>query len=340
MDRGGGSDIRAFQLALTDPFGPGAIGARVCDSYVIPTATYHIRNSLTCFASGAGTFSCIVFPSPCLTFYNFVGTSSGLTGFTQNALCSYAVSPTTLANTLTEYRTVSWGLRLLAKDTAFASKGKVFIAPVPTTENAPSWNTFETVTGTAAAVGEYTVGVDPTYVPQGIAGMPGVRTFSMQDLLRGEVQAIGTPTNAAFYQFKGTADRSNMAWNTGQVLADEGVFNSTTGLVNATAGGRKDIASLRGGRAFIIHATGLPVSANEFDIELIFHLEGTPNCSGASGLANGGLIPSSLRSTNGSTGLIEKVIAMATKAQNIVRFIKDPVNVASATRAVAFLAGV
>jgi hypothetical protein len=264
-----------------------------------------------------------------------LGSTSGLTAFTQNSVVYYLVSPLALSGVLTEYRTVSWGFRILAKDTAFNTKGKVFVAPVPTTENAPSWNTFETVTGTTAAIGEYTYGMDPTYVANAISGLPGVRVFSMQDLLRGEIQCAGVPTNSAFYTFKGTSDRSTVAWNTGQVLADEGVFNSTTGLVNATAGGRKDIASLRGGRAFVLYATGLPASGQEFDIELVYHLEGTPNVAGPGGSLS--LIPSAMRPTTGSTTLVEKALAAATTLGKIITYVTDPANTAAAMRAVKFL---
>lgn len=263
---------------------------------------------------------------------------STMTAFTQNSYVSYVVSPSTLSTHLSEYRVVSWGFRIIAKDTAFASRGKVYIAPVPTTNNAPSWNTFETVTGQNSSIGEYTIGMDIDWVNNACVGLPGMRIFSMQDLLRGEVQAAGVPCDATFYTFKGTADRSGVAWNTGQVLADEGVFNNTTGLVNATAGGRKDVASLRGGRAFLISATGLPGLGQEFDIEIIYHLEGTPNMTGTASAT--ALIPSSTRNTNGASWLVENAISIAARAGNVVKFFSDPTNQAAATRAVSFLTGV
>ncbi len=337
-------DLRQFQLALRDPFHPNAFGARVVDSYSIPTATYHLRANVLCTSSAAGNFCGVILPSPCLSFINAgtgvtLGSVSGSTmsAFGANGTVSYVVSPATMATHLSEYRVVAWGFRVIAKDTAFASKGKFYIAPVPTTNNAPSWNTFATVTGTQAAIGEYTIGMDADYVYNAIVGMPGVRIFSMQDLLRGEVQASGVPCDATFYTFKGTTDRSQTPWNTGQVLADEGVFNNTTGLVNATAGGRKDIASLRGGRAFLIVATGMPASGQEFDIEIIYHLEGTPNMTGT--VSATALIPSSTRTTNGASWLVEKAISVAARAGNVVKFLTDPTNQAAATRAVSFLTG-
>lgn len=338
------ADLRQFQLALQNPFSTYAFGCRVVDSYSIPTATYHARAVINCVSGVEGGFTCAVLPSPCLSFLNLyfagnLGTvQGGLSPFAQNPSAFYLTSPTDISALLSEYRVVSWGFRLVAKDTAFNSKGKVYVAPIPTTNNAPSFNTLNTVTGTAASIGEYTIGMDAFYAYNYVIGLPGVRTFSMQDLLRGEVQCCGVPCDATFYTFKGTADRSTVPWNGTQVLADEGVFNNTTGLVNATAGGRKDVASLRGGRAFIIAASGMPPNSNEFDIELIYHLEGTPNM--VSGNRQNSLIPSSTRNTNGASWLVETAVSFASKAGALVKFISDPANQAAATRAISFLRGV
>lgn len=344
--QGGLPDVRHFQMALRNPFSPMAIGARVVDSFTTPTVTYHIRGYSSLTSSSSGRMYFAVLPSPCFSYLQPTSGNGGpsdytnFSGFTQNNPSiggmggAYVTAPSNLASVMTEYRTVAWGFRLIAKDTAFNSKGKVYVASVPTTENAPSWNTMETVTGTDTSIGEYTVGL-PLANIGGILNLPGCQTFSMQDLLRGEVMFCGTPTNASFYQFKGTMDRSVVAWNTGQVLADEGVFNHTTGLVNATAGGRKDIASLRGGRAFLVCATGLPASTQELDLEVVYHLEGTPNIT-SSGTAQ--LVPSSMRSVGGSTSLVESAISLASNVNTIYQYLKDPIHsAAAATKALSFL---
>lgn len=342
---GGRADEKHFQIALLDPFDTRALGARVCDSYTTPTATYHVRAGVTLTTDAGGSAVAVFLPSPCLSaVVPATGAGgavlSGLTAFAQNvqgaaaAGAYYMVNPTTLAGVLTEYRVVSWGIRLLAKDTAMASKGKVYMAMVPTTEDAPSWNTFDTITGTQTSIGEYTIGMNLATMG-GMVNLPGVRTFSMQDLLRGEVMAVGTPTNGSFYAFKGTADRANVPWAPNTILADEAVFSSATSqLVNNTAAGRKDVASLRGGRAIIIYMTGAPANVNEIDAELVYHLEGTPNVIASAGQA---LVPSAMRAANGSTMLVERALAIASKVNSLIRFVKDPANVAAATRALQFM---
>ncbi len=342
------ADVRQFQLALRNPFDARAIGARVVDSYMTPTVTYHIRGTVSVTPNSSGECQMAMLPSPVNTL---VAPSSGNGGpgtlttslgdFTQNTQGStvaggkYCFSPQSLADKLTEYRVVSWGIRLLAKDTAYNTKGKIFIAMVPTTDNAPSWAVLNNVTGTAASLGEYLIGMSLADINK-IPNLPGVRCFSMQELLRGEVMVVGTPTHSSYYAFKGTTDNNLTPWNTGQYLMDEGVFNSSTGvMVNATAQGRRDPASLRGGRAIIIWASGLPTSGNAFDIEFIYHMEGTPNLASSNNYLQ--LVPSSMRSVTGSSALIEKCIGIASAASTLFQFVKDPLNAAAGTRAVKFL---
>lgn len=335
-------DQAQFQLALKDPFSANAIGARVCDSYTVATATYHLRASMTATSSAAGNFSAIVLPSPCLTLVqaagNIAGSVSGLTPFPQNTQtltqsgASYLVAPASMGNVLVEYRVVAWGLRLVAKDTATGTKGKVYVASVPTTANAPSYTTFGTVTADAGSMGLFAAGQDERFLSY-IVNLPGVRCFSMQDLLRGEVVMNGTPAHSDFYDFRGTVDRAQQAWSTGYVVADEVVMNAAAGtLVNSTSAGRKDPASIRGGRAFLIYASGLPASTNEFDMEIVYHLEGVPQVNGVSNL-----IPSSTRATSGSTAIVEKAIAVASAASNLFKYVRDPLNQAAAMRALQFI---
>ena len=337
-------DMAHFELALKDPFAAGAVGARVCDSYMIPTATYHLRTAVGVTSSASGQVSCIVLPSPALTLIASTiansGTYTGLSSFTNNTQgvgfsgAFYLTSPSTLSQVLSEYRVVSWGLRILAKDTATGTKGKVYVATVPTTENVPAWNIFQAVTADANSMGLYTVGIAESQLAS-IVNLPGVRCFSMQDLLRGEVLINGTPSHSEFYCFKNTIDSLGTQWssNNGTVLADDAAYSTTTKtLVNSTSLGRKDPASLRGGRAVLIYATGLPASTNEFDMELVYHLEGTPFVGTAASL-----VPSSIRSTSGSTALVEKAIAVASTAKALFRYVRDPLNQAAGMRALQFL---
>jgi len=310
------ADAKQFNIALHNPFHPNAVGARVPDAYQIATVTHHTRGAIQVVSNASGVASLLLLPSPCLTAVTDTTTGvSGLTAFAQNSTSYYRNDPTGLSNVLTEYRTVACGFRLVAKDTATNTKGKVYVARVPTTANAPSWNTLQTVTASSPdVVATYTAGVTIT-TASNVMNLPGVRVFSMQDLLRGEVVLSAVPSHQDFYTFKGTMDRSVLPWNTGVVLADEGVFNNTTGLVNATAGGRKDVASLRGGSAFLIYASGLPATSNPFDVEFVFHTEGVPNNAGST------LVPSSQRVTQGSTSAVEKMIQLASRAASVINFV-------------------
>lgn len=312
-----------YALALRNPFSTSAMGCRLPDSYSMPTVTYHVRGAITCTSDATGAFSGIFLPSPCFTWIQGLGTNAGSrTAFTNNNTTYYVIAPSTLANVLTEYRVVSWGIRILPKDTVNASKGKWYVSTVPTTANAPSWNTLETVTAAGVdVISEYACGLS-TSVLSNTVNLQSCRTFTAQDLMRGEIMVTGLPLNTSFYDFRGTTDRSSLAWNVGQVLADEGVFNNTTGLVNATAGGRKDIASLRGGMAVALFATGMPASTQEFDMEYVYHMEGTPNISGSGG---GQIVPSAAAPLVGSTAVVEKILSAAHIAGSVVSMLPNPV---------------
>jgi hypothetical protein len=259
---------------------------------------------------------------------------TGGSNFSNNKPNTYLTSPTNLANVMSEYRVVSWGIKLIAKDTAFASKGKIFVALVPTTANAPSWNTMETVIASSLdVVGEYACGVGITNLLASIQNYPSCRVFSMQDLLRGEIMVTGLPLNPSFYDFRGTTDRSILTWNTGQILADEGVFNNTTGLVNATAGGRKDVASLRGGMAIAIAVNGCPALSNEFDVEVVYHLEGSPNTNSPSGPGSN-VVPSAQQVLGGSTNTVERIISAVRQSVPIVTMLTNSAMADGATKGV------
>lgn len=312
-------DLSQFRLALRSPFSPVAMGVRVPDSYCFPTVTYHYRSSLSVVSDAGGAISMAVFPSPALTAAIEQGTiPSGATAFTANPEVYYFVSPTELSSKLTEYRVVSWGIRILAKDTAFATKGKIMIAVVPTTNNAPSWNTLQTAAATSTGtVTEYIAGFDVAYLAASILNLPAVQTYSMQDLLRSDIEVAGMPLNESFFDFRGTTDRTTTPWSAGTNIGDE-IVATATALTAATTIGRKDVASVRGGMAVLISATGLPVTTQSFDVDVIYHLEGTPNLSAASG-GVAGLIPSAQAVVNGSTMAVDKALHDARKLGSLVK---------------------
>lgn len=339
---GSSKSFAAFRAALHNPFSPLAIGCQVPDMFAFPTVPYHLRTTISTNTSSVGTFGIVLYPSPCLTYTTLTtggtgASTSGTATFSQNATSGYVVAPDVLSGVLTEYRTVAWGLRIIPKDTAFASKGRYVVATLPCSHNAPSWVTMNNVTAlNETVVTQYCCGVAISGANQGyLVNQPTARVFTAQDLLRGEIAVNGLPLNPSFYDFKGVQQNTFIPWNTGQILADEAVFTASTGvLANSTTGGRKDTASLAGGMAVAIVVTGAPPNVNEFDIELIYHLEGTPNTNAG---GNTTFVPSSARPSVGNTNIVEKLLSAAHTASNIVSMVADPVGAAvGLTKAVAF----
>ena len=85
----------------------------------------------------------------------------------------------------------------------------------------------------------------------------------------------------------------------------------------------------------IFYATGMPALTNELDLEVVFHLEGTPNVVGAG--ATNALVPSAMRPALGSTNLVEKIISVASTANELFKYLRDPLVTSSGMKALSFL---
>jgi len=327
------NDIQTYRMALFNPFLPEAYGARVPDSFSRPTACYHFRGIHSLSSDPNGNLEFMLMPNPFFCLLMGVGSVvTPATSFTNNTKAYYLQSANAAQAILSSYRVVAWGIKIVAKDTAYAEKGRLVVATVPTTENSPSYNTLLTVTASdASIISLYATGNTLSTTSPLVTNpvdVPGAQVLSAQDLLQRQYLMAVAPSHVDQYLFHGLVDRNSYSWASNTLLSDEGVFNSVSGiLVNSTSGGRKDVASLRGGTAVWIQATGLPASSNEFDIDFIYHLECIPNTY------SNVLIPSSMTTLAGTTNIVETVIAETRPVLDRLRGIAAE----GATKAVKFV---
>ena len=75
-------DLARYYLALTDPFHPGAVGARVPDMFACPTVTRTIRSTFTLTVNASGVAGCVVMPNPIAAIACFNGFCSEFSGTT------------------------------------------------------------------------------------------------------------------------------------------------------------------------------------------------------------------------------------------------------------------
>jgi hypothetical protein len=113
----------------------------------------------------------------------------------------------------------------------------------------------------------------------------------MGDLARGDFQFCLMPYNPEFYIFK---NPGILPYNGTQGLIEDGesIYNTATNVINySTAGEFSGNNKLAGGIALNILVTGAPAQTNVLQIEVMYHLEGTPVVSNVPTLIVSGSSP-------------------------------------------------
>lgn len=294
---------------LVDPFDPRCFGVRVPDSYSLPTITYHVRTTYTVTSNSSGVIELAFMPNPMLSLIVGQGTVTGATPFTLNTSVAYVASPGTLNPQVLSYRVVGWGAKLIAKDTAFAEKGRLYSVVIPNTGTQPP---FAVLNGIAASnlqiTTDYLIGYQlGTATPSVLQNYATCQSFSLQDLLaNGSMVNSISPSHADQFRFRGTADQSNIAsWNATNNVFQSGTYNLGTAGVSGV--GNVDATNLSGTNTLLLYGSGLPATSNEFDVDIILHIEGTPNLN----LTTTALIPSGMDAAPGSTTTLESILARA-----------------------------
>jgi hypothetical protein len=302
---------------LADPFDPRCFGVRVPDSYSLPTITYHVRTTYTITSNSSGVVELAFMPNPMLSFIIGQGTATGVTPFTANTGVAYVAAPSSMFPQLLSYRVVGWGAKLIAKDTAFAEKGRLYSVVIPNTGTQPAFDTLsqETATNTQI-ISEYLIGYQlGTATPSVLQNYATCQSFSLQDLLAyGSMVNSISPSHSDQFRFRGTADPSSLSpWSATNNVFQEGT--NTIAGTQITSSGMIDATNLSGTNTLILYASGLPASSNEFDVDIIMHIEGTPNLN----YNTSPFVPSGMDAAPGSTTTLETVLARAKPITDVFR---------------------
>lgn len=297
---------RAFNVAIRNPFHPDALGARVPDSYSYPTVCYHINATMQCTPS-AGNFEVILLPSPCFTYIVGTGSISGLPSYNQNSFAGYATSPTALAQFLLNWRIVAWGVRIILKDTQTNIKGRVYSATIPLQRSGASYTVYNGSASTnALALSTFATGYPVgTAAPGLIQALSTCQMFSLQDVLEAGTRCVAvSPSHVTQYEFRSSQDQPVYATSVG-------AGDVITSVPGATAASFHDPVSLAGGAGLVVFASGME-TGNVFDLDIVYHLEGTPDPQTVTGTLGGTTIaPSAQDTVVGSTATTEKELARA-----------------------------
>jgi hypothetical protein len=301
-----------FAALLQDPFNPRCFGARVPDSFSLPTVTYHLRNTYTVTSTNAnpGIVELVLMANPCLSLIVGQGTVSGLVTYNQNNQAGYLISPANLFGQVLNYRVVGWGVKLIAKDTAFAEKGRIYSAVLPNGGQQPSWEILNNHSASSEQVlSEYLVGYQiGSSTPTALQNYATCQSFSLQDLLNlGSMVMSVSPSHTDQFRFRSPLTNSALTWSTSLAIGQVGGYNPTGNTTYIDSQGNLEATSLVGSNCVVIYASGLPQNSNEFDLDVIYHIEATPNLNTSSVQ----LIPSGMDSAPGSTNTTETILAKA-----------------------------
>lgn len=271
--------LRAYEAALCDPFALIAEGARVPDVYSCPTITRHITKSFTLTTNGSGDADCIVLPSAyhhALSPRNCI-----LSGVTWNlmsgATAVNALIQTTTANlsaSLINYRIVGYGVRVYAVSSMTNNAGRVVVSTVPIASNVNDKtatiggqatnhnNPGADAAGTLAAYGIPSVGgyVDINSLPS----LPNTMEASVINLAERQMLVCPKVTSPEAFTFKETQDNS-IGFN---------AANQTS--LSYISAGDASYMRIAGHEAVVIGVSGAPNNTAVMQVEVIYHLEGTP----------------------------------------------------------------
>lgn len=323
-----------FLHALCHPFDPNVLGIQVPDPFPFPTQTYHVHQTSVVGPPSSLTSGSVLFlPNPILSMVdlyhlnnlslsNVCVTSTPMTPYsavaTVAASCYYgSVLPASLNSILSTYRVVSWGIKISNLQPELTATGRIIVALVPIGDTVPSYNSlrvhtlatgFTPVTGLSSAV----------LNSSSVLELPTAIELSVGDLLHGDLEISGMYTNSTFWSFKTTTLSAEAI--TGSSEGDDVVVTVATGSV--VSFGFKDDTRCQGGSGIVVYFEGIPSTAqNAFQIETIYHLEGSPQLSSST---NSIPVPSQLPKSNiGPVVAIEASMTVANDPKNVFTFIKE-----------------
>jgi len=328
-----------FYAALTCPFDPNVLGVQVPDPFPYPTQVFHVHQTTVIgnATNNPGT-GCVAFlPNPCLSLIdigqanigNITASTIKTTPFTRyaplvptitgNAILG-AVTPTALSDVFADYRVVSWGIKISNLMPELVATGRIIIAQIPLGDTIPSYPNLVSALQPVAL--ESIFGIDPPFLgTSNILELPTGFQITAQDLLHGDLECGGMYSSADYWDFKTTREigKLNVGGSPGTIFTGDDVAVATSGLNYGI--GYKDMTRCRGGSAIVIYFEGMPGNQieNFFQVETIYHLEGTPNFSS---ISNNALVSSTARKIAvGTSQNVEQVMTRASKVENVFTWI-------------------
>jgi len=273
------SALACYKAALDNPFSTRAQGARVPDMYCVPTSTRHITRSFTLTSNASGELDAVCLPS---AYHHVISPKGNLVGSGNWQLLDGTTVTNGLGYTdkaafaqqLTNYRIVGWGIQIMGTAAMTNNQGKIIVAKVPIASN---------LNTKADAVGGITPNINNANATAGnTLSAYGIPNYSnavntpalanLNDSFETTMVAISEKPKPIFskitspeaFTFRESTDNA-----IGYNITDQ------SSLTNVQTG---DASYMRvsGFEAIVIGAAGLPASTAVMELQITYHLEGTP----------------------------------------------------------------
>lgn len=269
-----------YLAALTHPFSKQAEGARVPEPYAINTVTRKIHQPIVLTTNAGGGFDLSVQPHLLASYVCFSGTISGGAGTwvpnntPAGVSMRSAVTGSALAALALNYRIVAFGVRIKPNLDFTKAGGRVYGAVLPASVELPNgFDVGTTLTNVAAC---FAIPFDSTAnaISTNIVNMPRGFQFTTSELMaEGGAEIVFPICGAAATTFL-EANSGQTEQGTSIAIAG-GAMSDSAPLGYMTAAGFSQL---------VLRGEGLQASADVFTIEVIYHVEGTPNVTGGSTL--------------------------------------------------------
>lgn len=270
--------VQHHMLATHCPFDARAKGARTPSQYGSATNVHTSTVSYTLTSTAGGSIDAVVLPHPIYSVLGGYSTISG--GVAATALGTGGVSTqpvrgnvsaANLSAAYTNYRVVSWGVRVKPLQSFTAAQGRLYVANIPTNPQLPALSGDGAGT-TATVWSALGVPYDGTGVSDQLLNYPRSAHLNSAEL----VSEHGIELRPHF------TGPGHEHFRESSILNEQGlVYSTALGVVSGTIS--LGYADVSGNSSIVIRGDGMTASTAVLLLEVIYHLEGTPKISSSAG---------------------------------------------------------
>jgi len=289
--RMGQSDGNSYRVALLCPFSDQALGARVPDQFFAPTATLSLREIVSLSNDSGGNIECIIMPNlynPAVSFRGNISNGGTLTTpdgvtFANGAILNLTTSA--FYSKVTNYRIVSWGVRIRNTTAITNASGVLTVALVPchTRMRVPQNGYIGGQNGSGAGAAGLTAAnwLKAVGIPDNGSGrvdltslleLPFHARYQGTQLAEQTFEVHPKMVSPEALQFRDSGDSN---WGEDMQATASAVYVQP---------GDASYLMMDGWTSVVIGFTGGSATAGNqtFDVELIYHVEGSPNVQSSS----------------------------------------------------------